>query len=71
MSFGQRLNVTPLQMITAISCVANDGKLMKPRIVKEITNTDTGSVTEVQPTEVRQVVSKQTSQEVKSMWNLL
>lgn len=67
MSFGQRLNVTPLQMITAISCVANDGKLMKPRIVKEITNTDTGSVTEVQPTEVRQVVSKQTSQEVKSM----
>ena len=67
MSFGQRLNVTPLQMITAISCVANDGKLMKPRIVKEITNTDTGSVTEVQPTEVRQVISKQTSQEVKSM----
>lgn len=67
MSFGQRLNVTPLQMITAISCVANDGVLMQPRIVKEVTNTDTGSVTEVPVTEVRQVISKQTSEEIKSM----
>ena len=67
MSFGQRLNVTPLQMITAISCVANDGVLMKPRIVKQITNTDTGTVTEVPTSQVRQVISKQTAQEVKSM----
>ena len=54
-------------MITAISCIANDGVLMQPRIVKEVTNTDTGSVTEVPVTEVRQVISKQTSEEVKSM----
>ncbi len=67
MSFGQRLNVTPLQMATAISCVANDGILMKPRIVKEITNTDTGTVTEVSTTPIRQVLSKQTSEKVKSM----
>lgn len=67
MSFGQRLNITPLQMITAISSVANDGVLMKPRIVKQITNTDTGTTTEVSPTEVRQVISKQTSEQVKSM----
>ena len=67
MSFGQRLNVTPLQMITAISAVANDGILMQPRIVKEITNTETGSVTEVPVKEVRQVISKETSQQVKSM----
>lgn len=67
MSFGQRLNITPLQMITAISCIANDGVLMQPRIVKEVTNTDTGSVTEVPVTEVRQVISKQTSEEAKSM----
>ena len=66
-SFGQRFNVTPLQMITAISAVANDGVLMKPRIVKEITNTDNGSVTKMQPTSVRQVISKQTSKELKSM----
>lgn len=67
MSFGQRLNVTPLQMATAISCVANDGVLMKPRIVKQVTNTETGSTTEIPVTKVRQVISKQTSDNVKSM----
>lgn len=67
MSFGQRITITPLQMITAISAVANDGILMQPRIVKEITNTDTGAITTVDPVEIRQVISKQTSEEVKSM----
>ena len=67
MSFGQRLNVTPLQMATAIACVANDGILMKPRIVKQVTNTDSGSVSEIPVTQVRQVISKETAQEVKSM----
>ena len=67
MSFGQRLNITPLQMATAICCVANDGKLMKPRIVKQLTNTDTGATTEIPVTEVRQVISKSTSEQVKSM----
>ena len=67
MSFGQRLNITPLQMITAVSCVANDGILMQPRIVKSITNTDTGAVTETPVTQVRQVISKETATEVKSM----
>ena len=67
MSFGQRLNVTPLQMITAISCVANDGILMQPRIVKSVTNTDTGAVSEIPVTQVRQVISSQTAAEVKSM----
>ena len=66
-AFGQRFQVTPLQMITAISCVANDGVLMKPNIIKSITNTDTGAVTETQPTEVRQVISKKTASEVKTM----
>ena len=67
MSFGQRLNVTPLQMATAIACVANDGKLMKPRIVKQLTNVDTGATNEMPVTQVRQVISKKTSEEVKSM----
>ena len=67
MSFGQRFNVTPLQMITAISAIANDGVLMQPRIVKEITNSETGAKTTVEPVKVRQVLSKQTSDKVKSM----
>ena len=67
MSFGQRFRVTPLQMITAVSSVANDGVLMQPRIVKEITNTDTGAVTTIDPTAVRQVISKETSEELLDM----
>lgn len=67
MSFGQRLNITPIQMITAVSAIANDGVLMQPRIVKSITNTETKAVTEIPPTSVRQVISKETSQKVKSM----
>ena len=67
MSFGQRLNVTPLQMITAISAIANDGNLMQPRIVKSFTNTDTGVVTEVPTVKVRQVISKSTSEQVRSL----
>ena len=67
MSFGQRLNITPLQMVTAISCIANDGILMQPRIVKEISNSDNSSVTQMSTVQVRQVLSKQTAQQVKSM----
>lgn len=67
MSFGQRFRITPLQMITAVAAVANDGVLMQPRIVKSITNTDTGAVTTVEPTSVRQVISKETSEKMIDM----
>ena len=67
MSFGQRFRVTPLQMITAVSAVANDGVLMQPRIAKEIKNTDTGAVTTIEPTKVRQVISKETSEKLLDM----
>ena len=67
MSFGQRFTITPLQMITAISAVANDGVLMQPRLVKEFKNTETGAVTTINETKVRQVISKETSEKVKSL----
>lgn len=66
-SFGQRFSITPIQMITAISAIANDGYLTKPRIVKSITNTDTGAVTNIETETVRQVISKDTAKKVKSM----
>ena len=67
-AFGQRtVNITPLQMITAVSAIANDGILMKPRIVKQITNTKTGAVTTIEPTQVRQVISTETADTMKSM----
>ena len=67
MSFGQRFRVTPLQMITAVLAVANDGVLMQPRIAKEITNTDTGAVTTIDSVEVRQVISKETAAKLLDM----
>lgn len=67
MSFGQRFTITPLQMITAASAIANDGILLQPQIVDHITNTDTGEVTTFTPNEVRKVISKETADKVASM----
>lgn len=67
MSFGQRFTITPLQMVNSIAALVNDGILMQPRIVKSITNTDTGETTSIPTTQVRQVVSKDTSEKIKSM----
>ena len=67
MSFGQRFTITPIQMITAAACIANDGFLLQPQIVDHITNTDTGEVTTFSKQEVRQVFSKETSDKVASM----
>ena len=67
MSFGQRFTITPIQLITAISSLANDGTLMKPRIVKEIQNTDTNTITTIDPVSIRQVVSKDTAEKMIDM----
>ena len=67
MSFGQRFSITPLQLITAVSAVANDGVLVTPKIVKQIENVDTGSITTVESDEVRQVISEETARQVKGM----
>lgn len=66
-SFGQRFTITPLQMITAASAIANDGMLVQPQIVASMTNTDTGEVTTFETQEVRQVISKETADTVASM----
>ncbi len=60
-SFGQGFNVTPLQMITAVSAIANGGHLMKPYIVKQINDENGNAVHITEPTEVRQVISAETS----------
>ena len=42
-SFGQRFEITPIQMITAVSTIANGGKYVKPRIVKQTIDIKTRS----------------------------
>lgn len=67
MSFGQRFTISPLQLITAVSAITNDGVYVNPRIVKQIENTDTGTIETVETKNVRQVISKETSEKVKGM----
>ena len=67
MSFGQRFKITPLQLITAVSSVANDGVLVKPRIVKQIENSDTHTITTLEPENVRQVISQETASKMLDM----
>lgn len=67
MSFGQRFDITPLQLITAVSALANGGVLVKPQIVSKTVNTDTGSISSTVTEQVRQVVSKETADSVIDM----
>lgn len=60
MSIGQSIAVTPLQLVTAMSAIANDGMLLKPYIVKSITNADGSIYDERQKTEVRQTIDSTT-----------
>ncbi len=66
-SFGQRFEVTPLQMVTAVSAIANKGVRMKPRVVKQIVDSKTGVVEEIEPQEVERVIDEKTASDVLSM----
>ena len=59
--FGQGVAVTPIQLITAICSLGNDGQMMKPRLVKELVDSDGNTVETFDEQVVRQVVSKETA----------
>ena len=65
-SFGQTFNITPLQLITAVSACVNGGYLMQPYLVQSITSPD-GAVTEHSGEAVRQVISEETSAKVREI----
>ena len=67
LSFGQRFKITPLQLVTAVSSIANGGKLMQPKIVKQIVNTDSDSknITTIDSVPVRTVISEETAAKVR------
>lgn len=64
-SFGHGIAVTPLQMVTAINAVANDGKLMEPHIVKALHDSEGNVVERINPKVVKNVISKKTSVDVR------
>lgn len=66
-SFGQRFEITPLQMATALCTVANGGTYVVPRIVKATIDSQTGEKTEIEPQYGEQVISKENAEKVLSM----
>ena len=67
MSIGQSIAVTPLQLLTAVSAIANNGVLLKPHIVREIDNA-AGLPDQITAVEaVRQVISPETAQELAGL----
>ena len=66
-SFGQRFEITPIQLVTAVSAIANGGNLIQPRIVKATIDSQTGERTEVDAKIKSQAISKETSEKVLSM----
>ena len=66
-SFGQRFEITPIQLVTAVSSIANGGTLVTPRVVKAVIDSETGEKTEL-PIETKSTtISKGTSEKVLSM----
>lgn len=64
-AFGQGLSVTALQMVNAVSAIANDGSLMKPFVVKKIIGLK--SEVEFSPKKIRQVIKPETSKLMREL----
>jgi cell division protein FtsI (penicillin-binding protein 3) len=64
-SFGQGISVTPLQMLTAVNAIANDGLIMTPHVVREIVDGDT--VIPAQPSVLKRAISAEVAQQVTQM----
>ena len=63
-SFGQSFQVSPIQMITAVSAVANGGKLMQPFVVKQVLDPEGNVTSTTEPKVKRQVISESTADEL-------
>jgi cell division protein FtsI (penicillin-binding protein 3) len=61
MSIGQEISVTALQMLTAFAVVANDGRLVQPRIVRAVVDQEGRELRRFEPEVVRQVIAPETA----------
>ena len=66
-SFGQNFSVTPIQMVTAMSAIANGGNLVQPHVVSKITDDEGNIVKSFEVNVKRGVISKRTSERVCAM----
>ena len=65
-AYGQGISATPIQMITAFSALANDGKLMRPTIIDSVIRSN-GDMEKTTPYVIDQVITKETSETITAM----
>jgi len=68
-SFGYEVAVTPIQLISAFSAVINGGILYKPQVIKNISNVNGELISAVETTEIRRILSEDTSERMKKLLN--
>lgn len=66
-SFGQGISTNSFQMVRAVSTIANNGVMMRPKIVKAVVDHQSNKTIEVEPIEERRVISQKTAQTVTEM----
>ncbi len=66
-AFGQGISTTAVQLVTAVSAIANKGVLMEPRIIKRIVAANGGVVKEFHPVVSKRVVSQETALKVTNI----
>lgn len=66
-SFGQRFEITPVQLVTAVSSIANGGKLITPRFALATIDSETGERKDVQPNIKSTVITEETASKVRDM----
>lgn len=66
-SFGQGFTITPIQMITAVNAIANNGMMIKPHIVNRLEDQRGNVVKEYGAENIRQIVSESTSKKIKEV----
>jgi len=66
-AFGYGISVSAIQLIAAVSAIANDGILMKPYFVQAITDESGQPLKQFQPQAVRRVISEQTARTIKAI----
>lgn len=66
-SYGHGVAVTPLQLVNALSAIANGGNLMQPRLVKELIDENGDTVVSYEPEIRRRVISESTSDKMLKM----
>lgn len=67
MSYGHGVSITPIQLVTAVCAIGNDGTMMQPRVVKALTDSDGNIVKSFETKEIRKVISSKTAEEMKEI----